>query len=117
MNKDKLIEAKKVVMYEIGQALEKANQHELNFNIQMMIASVLGDLTATLDDKLDDIIQSEPEETKGVEIEGVKTNTYTKEKVAELILEYALDLENSKNFAIDMDTDDVIYWLNEKAGE
>jgi hypothetical protein len=63
MNKDKLIETKRVVMYEIGQALEKANQHELNFNIQMMIASVLGDLTATLDDKLDEIIQSEPEET------------------------------------------------------
>ena len=117
MNKDKLIKAKKVVMHEIGQALEKANKHELNFNIQMMIASVLGDLTATLDDKLDEIIQSEPEETKPIEIEGIKTCTYTKEKVAELILEYALDLENSKNFACDMETDDVLYWLNEKEGE
>lgn len=37
--------------------------------------------------------------------------------MAELILEYALDLENSKNFAIDMNTDDIIYWLSGKVGE
>ena len=52
-----------------------------------------------------------------IDSELEETCTYTKEQVAELILEYALDLENSKNFAIDMDTDDVIYWLNQKAGE
>lgn len=62
MNKKKLIEAKKVVMYEIGQSLEKTNKQKIDFSMNMAIAEILGDLTATLDDKLDDIIQSDPEE-------------------------------------------------------
>jgi Na+/phosphate symporter len=63
MNKNKIIELKKIVMHEIGQVLEKSTKQEIDFSIQMAIAEVLGDLTATLDDQLDDIIQSEPEET------------------------------------------------------
>lgn len=70
MNKEKLIEAKNIVMYEIGQTLEKATKQELSFDKQMAIAAVLGDLTATLDDKLDDIIQTEPEETKTSDCKG-----------------------------------------------
>jgi len=62
MNKEKLTEVKKIVMHEIGQALERSTQQEISFDKQMAIAEALGDSTATLDDKIDNFIQSEPEE-------------------------------------------------------
>jgi len=80
MNKEKLIEVKKIVMYEIGQALERSTKQEIDFSYQMAIAGVLGDLTTTLDIKIDELIQSEPEETCIVLPCKVGDTVYTIEK-------------------------------------
>ena len=98
MNKDKLID-------KIKKEISEAYNRELN-ECDVYYSGMHRGQKEGLEIVLE-LIQSEPEETC----------TYSKDQVAELILEYALDLENSKNFTCDMETDDVLYWLNEKAGE
>lgn len=96
MNKEKLI---------VDAIKEKA--YRVNRTARPVYGQGQYDMAYEILEDVQKIIQSEPQETC----------TYSKDQVAELILEYALDLENSKNFACDMETDDVLYWINEKAGE
>jgi DNA-binding Xre family transcriptional regulator len=108
MNKEKLNEAKKVVMYEIGHSLEVVQKTGLDFSTKMTVAGILGALTATLDCKLDDIIQSEPEEKTNFDV-----ITESPEKLAKFILD---------QYGYSQVKEGVVYlnlgwWLNEKAGE
>lgn len=68
--------------------------------------------------KVKSFIQSEPEETKPIEIKGVQTNfnviTETPEKLAESIFNLAADYLDECDSSFE---DYALKWLNEKAGE
>jgi DNA-directed RNA polymerase subunit RPC12/RpoP len=99
MNKEKLIGLKKIVMNEIGQTLEKTTKHEIDFSNQMAIAKVLGDLTAILDIKIDDYIQSEQEETCTYTLHDDDSNTWKCSECGELwMLNAGTTKENNMNF-------------------
>jgi hypothetical protein len=125
MNKDKLLEVKKMVMYEIGLAVEKSANKQIDFGKQMAIVGVLGDLTANIDANFDDIIQTEPDETKGVEIDAFKNNfaviTESPERLAEYFYDvnklYAESLGMNMKQSKEDGVAEFIKWLNEKAGE
>jgi hypothetical protein len=100
MNKDKLLEVKKMVMYEIGLAVEKSANKQIDFGKQMAIVGVLGDLTANIDANFDDIIQTEPDETKGVDIDAFKNNFDVITKSPERLVHEGMNLAALKPYEI-----------------
>lgn len=52
-----------------------------------------------------------------IESEQDETYSFTKEALAEILLEYANYMDDGPNWACDCTVEDAIAWINKKAGE